>query len=304
MEGALDALQRLLSLRTVPEKGPRILLVTAHPDDEVLFAGAVYKLTRSLGCTVDLMVVTNGEGGYRASTLAEPLYGLKLTDPEVARVHMPGIRKQELRAAGRILGLRECFFLDQPDRGFSLDAWPAIGAGWDADFIRGRLREQMRQHRYDFAFIMLPLPQTHTHHRAAALLALEAVMGLLPDERPLVLGATAHTRQRQVADENRQGFPIPEVEGFSYAGLEGNRLADVRPGAVFEFDRARRFGFNGRLDYNIVVNWVIAEHKTQGVMQTRVRAAELERYWYLALNPEEGLARASALFEQLSKAEP
>lgn len=264
----------------------------------------MYALSRLLGAQVDLAVVTRGEGGYRAATLAEPLHGLKLTDPEVARVHLPRIREQELRAAARILGLRECFFLGQPDAGFTVDASAPAGAGWDTDFIRRRLRELLVEGRYGFVFVMLPLPDTHTHHRASALLALEVVAGLAPHERPCVLGASGHTRRPQVAEENRQGFPIPEVEGFAYAGVPGQPLSQVRPGAVFEFDRTRRFGFRDRLDFNIVVDWAIAEHKTQGVMQLRQGAIELERYWYFALNSEAGLERTRALFERLAAATP
>ncbi len=284
-----------------PEAPPRILLVTAHPDDETLFGGAVYKLTRALGAQVDLVVFTRGEGGYRAATLAEPLHGLKLTDPEVARVHLPRIREQELRAAARILGLRECVFLGQPDPGFSVAAGAAPGGDWDTDSIRRQLREVLLRGGYGFVFVMLPLPLTHTHHRDAALIALEVVAGLAPHERPLVLGATGHTRRREVAEENRQGFPIPEAEGFSYTGVPGHPLADVHPGAVFEFDRTRKFGFRDRLDYNIVVDWAIAEHKTQGVMQLRQGAIELERYWSFALNPEAALPRVRALFERLEQ---
>ncbi|MBN1207152.1 MAG: PIG-L family deacetylase [Myxococcaceae bacterium] len=276
--------------------------MTAHPDDETLFGGAVYKLSHSHGGQVDLAVLTRGEGGYRAATLAEPLYGLKLTDPEVARVHLARIREQELRASARILGLRECVFLDQPDPGFTIDAAGATAIeGWDTDFIRRRLGELLLQGRYDFLFVMLPLPLTHSHHRASALLALEVVAGLAPHERPLVLGTSGHTRRRAVAEEHRQGFPIPEAEDFSYAGVPGQPRADVRPGCVFEFDRTRRFGFRDRLDYNIVVDWAIAEHKTQGVMQLRRSAIELERYWYFALNLESGAARVQALFERLAE---
>ena len=264
----------------------------------------MYALSHLLGAQVDLAVLTRGEGGYRAATLAEPIHGLKLTDPEVARVHLASIREQELRAAARILGLHECFFLGQPDAGFTVDASAPAGEGWDTDFIRRRLRELLFEGRYGFVFVMLPLPLTHTHHRASALLALEVVASLAPGDRPLVLGASGHTRRKDVAEENRQGFPIPEVEGFSYAGMKDQPLTEVHPGAVFEFDRTRRFGFRGRLDFNIVVDWAIAEHKTQGVMQLRQGAIELERYWYFALNPEAGLARVRSLFAQLAEATP
>src|SRR5712691_8335608 len=75
---------------------PNVLLVTAHPDDDALFGGAVYKITHQLGGRVDLFLVTNGEGGFHYSTLSEPIYGLKLSDEKVGREYLPGIRKREL----------------------------------------------------------------------------------------------------------------------------------------------------------------------------------------------------------------
>ena len=48
--------------------------------------------------SVDLALITNGEGGYKYSTLAEDIYGLELTDEEVGRKYLPDIRKKELEA--------------------------------------------------------------------------------------------------------------------------------------------------------------------------------------------------------------
>ncbi|HZF12497.1 MAG TPA: PIG-L family deacetylase, partial [Thermoanaerobaculia bacterium] len=81
---------------------PNVLLVTAHPDDDALFGGAVYKITHQLGGRVDLFLVTNGEGGFHYSTLSEPIYGLKLSDEKIGREYLPGIRKRELLAGGKI----------------------------------------------------------------------------------------------------------------------------------------------------------------------------------------------------------
>jgi N-acetylglucosamine malate deacetylase 2 len=50
---------------------PRVLIVVAHPDDESCFAATVYQITHNLGGTVDQLLITNGEGGYRYSLLAE-----------------------------------------------------------------------------------------------------------------------------------------------------------------------------------------------------------------------------------------
>ena len=84
------------------DSGPRAWIVTAHPDDEVNFAVTVYKITHDLHGVVDLALVTNGEGGYKYSTLAESVYGLELTDEKVGRQYLPTIRKQELMAGGKI----------------------------------------------------------------------------------------------------------------------------------------------------------------------------------------------------------
>src|SRR5262245_2738962 len=86
------------------EGGPRVLLVTAHPDDDALFAGAVYQITHALDGRVDVAVVTNGEGGYKYSDLSVPIYGIDLTDEKVARERLPGIRKKEMIAGGSIVG--------------------------------------------------------------------------------------------------------------------------------------------------------------------------------------------------------
>ena len=97
----------------------RVLVVVAHPDDDTDFVGAVYKLTHVLGGKADLCIVTNGEGGYRYATLAEPIYGLKLTQESVGRKALPAIRKKEARAGGAITGISNFFFLDQFDKAYT-----------------------------------------------------------------------------------------------------------------------------------------------------------------------------------------
>lgn len=272
-----------------PAAPPRILLVTAHPDDDALFSGAVYKTTHALGGTVDLAVVTNGEGGYRFSTLAEPIYGLKLTDEAVGRAYLPSIRKRELMAGGAIVGIRNYFFLDQLDSAYTLDMAKIFAGEWDADWVKKRLGEIVAKGRYDFVFVLMPTLATHAGHRASAILALEAVHARPAALRPIVLGGTARVQGR------------PEEEPFT--SLENYPLTKIRPGApIFEFDRTQKFGLDNRLDYNIIANWVIAEHKSQGTMQLLMNLATHERYLYFDLNPEAGLAKTQAFFDRLAAA--
>lgn len=268
---------------------PRILLVTAHPDDDALFSGTVYKVTHGLKGVVDLAVVTNGEGGYKYSLLAEPIYGLKLTDEAVGRAHLPRIRKRELMAGGAIVGIRDYFFLDQLDSAYSLDMAKIFAGEWDVDFVRRRLEELMRKGPYDFVFVLLPTLETHAGHRASAILALEAASRLPVEIRPLVLGGTARVKDRPDAPP--------------YTGLADHPVTRIRPDSpVFEFDRTQKFGFDNRLDYNIIANWVIAEHKSQGTMQLLMNLLLAERYLFFDLNAESGLAKTKAFFERVAAA--
>lgn len=53
------------------------------------------------------------------------------------------------------------------------------------------------------------------------------------------------------------------------------------------------------LNYQIVVNWEIAEHKSQGVMQLGMNYGDYEQFFYFALNGKKGLEKTRQLFEQL-----
>jgi N-acetylglucosamine malate deacetylase 2 len=266
---------------------PRVLLVTAHPDDDALFGGAVYKITHSLGGKVDVAVVTNGEGGYKYSSLAEPIYGLDLTDEKVAREYLPGIRKKEMIAGGSIVGIRNYFFFDQKDQEYTTDLEKGT-APWDKDLVRSRLRSILEAGDYDFVFVMLPVPTTHAHHQGAALLALETVSRLPVETRPIVLGAT--------------GYKKSKPERPTFTGREELPLTRIREGAPrFEFDRTQKFGTNDQLDYNIPVNWLIAEHKSQGTMQLLMNALDVETYFYFDFNRADGIENARSLFERLAR---
>lgn len=82
--------------------GKRILVLTAHPDDEQLAAGTMYENHRAGGETF-LICATSGEKGK--SHLAKPM-----SDRALARV-----REKELSAAAKVLGVDKVFFLHFPD---------------------------------------------------------------------------------------------------------------------------------------------------------------------------------------------
>ena len=272
-----------------PDPGPKVLIVTAHPDDDAMFAATVYRITHALEGAVDLALLTDGAGGYRFSVLAEEIYGLKLTDPEVARNYLPAIRKQELMAGGRIVGIRNYFFLDQPDQGKTENADSILTHVWDVEYVDARLDDILRRGSYDFVFTHLPIKPFHAHHKAATILALRAVERISQAERPVILGSFTTGGLVDVVNA------FVELDGFP----ETRILKEHGP---FVFDRGTRFGAENRLDYNIVVNWLIAEHKSQGTMQLFMGNSGVERFWVYAINGAEAVIRAAELMERVRTA--
>lgn len=271
----------------VTNESPNVLLVTAHPDDEALFGGAVFRLARELGIPVDLAVITDGAGGYRYSTLAESIYGLKLTDPEVAANYLPAIRKRELLTGGRHVGIRRYHFFDQPDTGRTPDPDSVLQNLWASETVVAKLASIYREHRYDFVFVFIPLTSGHGHHAAAALLALRAGATLEPELRPVVLGAWISSKDSEepLSFSGRDGYPVFETTSDS---------------SLFRFDRTQAIVGSDRLNYKIPVNWLIAEHKSQGTMQLLLNSGDIEEYWLFRSNPPDAFERASRLFDVIN----
>ena len=130
-----------------------MLCIVAHPDDEIAFAGTLYKTSTHLDGVADLAVITNGEGGFKYSTLGENLYGLELTDAAVGRAHLPRIRQAELVAGCRWLGVHRIHFLGERDHRYTQDPDEVLAddAGvWDLERVRARLDLLLAAGDYDF----------------------------------------------------------------------------------------------------------------------------------------------------------
>lgn len=270
---------------------PKILLVTAHPDDDVLVSATIWKTTKLLGGTVDLALMTNGEGGYKYSTLGNYVYGLELDKEEVGRAHLPEIRKKELIAGGDIVGIRNYFFFDKQDFYYTLDVNETLEK-WETETVVTRLTQILEEEDYDFVFLMLPFEGFHGHHKASAVLGLEAISRLPEGKRPIAL----QSFRRKGADD----------PGVDFTMLEGYPKTKVMEGAIFEFDRNQTFGFNDRMNYNIISNWVAAEHKSQGTMQLLVQNATgiIEQYWYVEMNGTDGLEKTRQYFRVVNAVQP
>ena len=283
----------LLALALPPEANtqpldykPEILLVTAHPDDDALFAATVFKTTHLLEGAVDLAIFTNGEGGYRYSTLANYIYDRELDKEEVGRAYLPGIRKREVMAGGKIMGLRNYFFFDQVDKQYSEDIENPL-RNWDTGWVQERLLKILSQHKYDFVFTMMPSRGTHAHHKASAVLTLQAIQQLPEDERPIVLAT-------DIVGSTEDSTDFRQLEGYPLT----KRMEGEPP---MLFDRTQTFGHQNRLNYKIISNWVIAEHKSQGTMQLYMGQGNVEQYWPYALNNREQLSKARDFFRAVNE---
>jgi LmbE family N-acetylglucosaminyl deacetylase len=263
-----------------------VLIVIAHPDDDAGFAGSVYKITHDLKGTVDLALVTNGEGGFKYSTLAEDIYGLELTEEEIGRKNLPDIRKKELVEGGKIVGYSNYFFLNQKDHKYTNNIPEVLDSIWDTEAVIDSLTRIINNGRYDYIFTLTPTPTTHAHHSSAGILTLRAVDAMDIKTRPIVLAGymTAKTDS------------IPNV----YSGHPDYPITNINKDApVFVFDRTAKFGFNDALDYKIIANWLIAEHKSQGTMQLLMNRGDYENYAYYAINDSSRIEKTKALFELL-----
>ncbi|GAB4236246.1 MAG: hypothetical protein Tsb0021_15940 [Chlamydiales bacterium] len=269
-------------------EGPKVLAVVAHPDDESYFAVTAYKIRHELEGAVDVVMITNGEGGYKYSTLSEPIYHLHLTDEKVGRTHLPFIRKREALSGGAILGIRNYIFLEEKDTGYTLDPEEVLNGIWNTARIKETISKLIEQEKYDFIFTMIPWEGTHGHHKAATLLALETVKEL-KDHRPIILAAKPAEKDQ----------PIPCL-----SGLESYPITKTDPDPIGFVDKTQKFGYNNRLDYKIIFNWYIAEHKSQGTVQLAMNRGDYENFYNFKLNNPEDTPKILHLFDSLANARP
>lgn len=252
---------------TVPVK---VLLVVAHPDDESECAATLYRITHELGGIVDQVIVTDGAGGQHFSAPALDYYGLSRRRG-IAKA-LPRLRRQEVMRAGQIIGIRNHYFLDQNDTGFTLDPGEGL-RNWNLQRIRRELQTLLRRGEYDLVLTLLPTQDTHGHHQTVAVLALEAAEAMPAAHRPAVAGV-------------RAGSPASAAPLVFHelAGFPATRTTSGAP--VWSFDRHTPLSQNAALDHSIIVHWVIAEHKSQGMFQMEYGRHSHEYFWQFAAGSE------------------
>src|SRR5262245_57256632 len=85
-------------------EAPRLMLVTAHPDDETLGFGGVLARYASEGVEICLVTATRGERGRYFGHAAD-------SREHPGRVALAAMRERELRAAASTLGIRHVSLL-------------------------------------------------------------------------------------------------------------------------------------------------------------------------------------------------
>ncbi len=270
-------------------QSPKVVVVTAHPDDETGFSVTMFKITHELKGIVDMAVMTDGGGGFADSQLGALYYGLNLTDSLVARTHLPMLRKQEILDAGKIMGVRNIYFMEQPDDWYTLDPQPYIsGKNWEIPYVERRLDKLLADRDYDFVITMLPHAGQHGHHKTSVILALRAVQRFKGTHKPIIIAGSPMSATSKPID---------------YTQLEGFPETKINPQSpTFTLNRAFRFKENDKVSYKIVADWVISAYKSQGAIQENgIHKTDFEVYRFYDINDPKGISRVKQLFDALAK---
>lgn len=265
-------------------QGPRVLIVTAHPDDETMFPATIFKITHEMKGTADLALITDGSGGYNG-LVASSYYGKNLTDSTVGRTYLPLLRKKELLCSGEIMGIRNFYFFDQVDDYYQLDPLPFLaGQRWDIDFCDRKLDKILKEGQYDYVICLIPSEEQHAHHKTASILALRAVQRM-KDKKPVILGGRSLNKNYTYSFTQLEAYPETKI---------------LSTAPVFYFDRSYGFGENNKHSYMIVADWVKACHKTQsGDMNSSMHKGELETFWYFDINGSSKVEETRMFFDVL-----
>ena len=278
----------LFSSTLLGQTGPMVLVVNAHPDDETSFPIILYKITHDLNGTVDLALITDGQGGFNGSELGSVYYGFKLTDSTIGRAELPRIRKKELMEAGDILGIRQYYFFDQRDDYYNLNPIPYVtGKNWDVPFLEKKLDQILSAQQYDFIITMLPYAGQHSHHKSAAIMALRALQRYKGNKRPVIIAGSTYK------DETPENFIM--LDGFPETSIKKNAPS-------FYLDVATHFGLGKQISYKVIAQWVIAAYKSQGDMQENpLYKGDKETFRLFNINDDAAIQKTAQLFEQLKK---
>ncbi|MFI3173095.1 MAG: PIG-L family deacetylase [Eubacteriales bacterium] len=119
-------------------KGKKALCVQPHPDDNEVGMGGIVRTLTLAGCQVDYLTVTDGSLGALS--------------PELTGENLAAVRKQEIKAAGKLLGVTQYYNLGLEDG--TLNEIPALA---------GQIAEIIRKEQYDMVFCPDPWLSYEAH---------------------------------------------------------------------------------------------------------------------------------------------
>ena len=182
---------------------PTVLAVSAHPDDDTLFAGGALARWADHGYAVYTLCTTRGEGG-------------EVGEPPVGPIEQLGqIREREARCAAQTLGEQEIFFLDFVDPRMEINGTPLpIDATLEqfAEEIAAYL-ERLRPaivltHGRDGEYGHPQHRFTHLATRAA----IQLLDGWRPSELLTWMAATPHNREERLMNGSDPATLTLDVE--------------------------------------------------------------------------------------------
>jgi LmbE family N-acetylglucosaminyl deacetylase len=187
------------------------------------------------------------------------------------------------------MGMRNIYFMEQPDDWYTTDPTPYIsGKNWNIPHVQSRMDNLLKDQNYDFVITMLPHAGQHGHHKTAVLMGLRAVQRFKGPKKPIIIaGSPMNLNAKPVEFTELAGFPETKI----------------KPGTpTFTLNRAFRFKENDKLSYKIVADWVISVYKSQGAIQEgAIHKTDLETYRYFDINDAAGVTKVEKLFTDLAK---
>jgi LmbE family N-acetylglucosaminyl deacetylase len=264
---------------------PRVLVVVPGPGDDCECAVSLYRIVHELGGVVDEAVMSAGDSSAGMSRAAEAYYQVSRSSGDGGLSRLGQIRREEAVHSGRVLGIRRHYFLDLMDH-------PASGVEdvlrcWDAESGCRQLATVMEAGDYRFVITLLPAEDSDAMRKATALLVLQAAGRLPARRRPALLAVRA-------AGLSETPLSFPELRGYPVT-----RTTNDTP--VFTVNRLDALDPKTDLDYTMIANWALAEHKSRGLLQAAHSRDAHEQFWSFDATDMRGLVEVQELFTELRK---
>ena len=103
--------------------------------------------------------------------------------------------------------------------------------------------------------------------------------------KPIVLGAQTRNKTDSV-------FKFAQYADFK----QTHTLSDT---PNFMINRLAAFSYKNRVNYKVISNWEIAEHKSQGATQMTMNNGDYEEFWFFKMNGAAGMQKCAGRFSNL-----